>query len=497
MKHYISILSLLLVILYSTSHAEKQRISNSLESRWDYTNRLGYELFLMGDKAIPYLIENLTNDDHWTRENAMKAINEFYPEPDLMSVLSVIFIHNEDNRLRSTSAHTMANIDPEFSRKLMAKHLDTDPETQRIAIDVLIELKDERVIPYLVEQMSNHRTAPERRREVTFGLADFQDKRALPELLKILRQPSVNAIDALTKSIEKTAQIDDPQSVSILLEAMDPYSDLGRRVSYSISNSVIDSMSKFGLSNLLQMLDTVKANVDKKVETKILQVLSRVKNKEAIPDFEKECIVTQNEYHKSVLVNSLSDMGQEGLESLLRIAEQNPSMSVLTALSTFNKSEAIEAIGTIALDTSSQHQLHAVETLSKFGTFWKSEIHKYIQQLLDDPNSIVRISTINIIRKMNSVEMIPMLDKLAKESKGNTRNAAYLTIDELSGKNPLDLKIQMVSNKYDYGHPTALKYTIKNTSNYPVKFGFKRDIQSSHLKLEIQQPDGTMAKGGC
>ena len=490
MKYYISIVSLLLTLLCVASHADENRILNMLELRWDDTNRLGYELFLMGDKAVPYLIENLTNDDHRIRENAIQAIHEYFPEPSVMSALTVVFIHNEDNMIRDKAAHIMAGIDAEFAKKLMAKHLDADPETQRIAIDVLIKLKDERVIPYLVEQMNNPKTAPERRRELLFGLADFKDKRAIPELLKILSQPSTTAVEVLKETIQQTAQIDDPRTVSILLEAMDPYSDLGRRFAYSIPTS----MSEFGLSSIQKMLETAKVTKAIDVEKGVHRVLRKVKNEEVIPIFEKECIETENEKLKSAMVHALTNMGQAGFVALVNIAKQNPSTSVLTALTTFNDAEAIEVVGTIALNPSSHLRLQAVETFARFGTFWHAEIQNYIPQLLGDTNPHVRISAIDTIRKMKLKEMIPNLEQLAKDSRGNTRNAAYITIDELSEKNPLDLKIEMVSKKYDYGHPTALKYTIRNTSEYPVKIGFRRDVESGYLKLEIQQPDGTMAK---
>lgn len=494
MKYYISIISLLLVLFCAALYADESKILNMLESRWNDTNRLGYELFLMGDKATPYLIENLTNDDQRTRENAIQAIQEYYPDSSVMSALTVVFIHNEDNIIRSKSAHAMANIDAEYAKRLMAKHLDADPETQEIAISVLMKMKDERVIPYLVEQINNPKTAPERRRELLFGLADFKDKRAIPELLEILIYPNINAIDILKETVQKTAQIDEPRTVSILLEAMDPESDLGRRVSSSIPESVIDSMSKFGLAGVQKMLDTAKVTETIEVEQRIHKVLSKVKDKEIIPLFEKECIETENEKLKSAMVTALKNMGQEGFVALVNVAKQNPSTSVLTALTTFNNAEAIEAVGTIALDPTSQLRLQAVEALTRFGTFWIAEIQNYIPQLLDDLNLDVRISAINIIRQLKLTQMIPKLEQLANESRGNTRSAALMTIDELSEKNPLELKIEMVSKKYDYRHPIALKYTVRNVSHYPIKIGFKKDVETGYLKLQIQQPDGTMAK---
>ena len=488
MKYLICTISLLIVLFCAATHADENKILNILERSWDGTNLLGYELFLMGDKAIPILIENLTNDDHLIRENAMRSIQQYYPEPNVMSALTVVFIHSEDNVMRNMSAHTMADIDPEFAKKLMFKHLDTDPITQEFAVTTLLKLKDERVIPYLVEWIENPDIGPEWRRKAIFGLADFQDKRAVPELLAILKYSNINAI-----AIQKTAQIDDPRTVSKLLEAMDPDSDLGRRVSNSITTTVINSMSKFGLSSVQKMLDTAKTTEVAEVEQKILKILRKVENKEVIPIFEKECIETENEKLKSALVNALKNMGQEGFAALVNVAKQNPSTTVLDALTSFNSPEAIDAVSTIVLNPASQLRLQAVETLTKFGTLRNAEIYKYIPQLLNDPIPGVRISAINTIRKMKLTEMIPKLEQLARDSKGNTRNAALMTIDELSGKTPLDLKIEMVSKKYDYRHPIALKYTIKNISHYPIKIGFKKDVETGYLKLEIQQPDGTTA----
>ena len=110
--------------------------------------------------------------------------NNIIQNPVSLSALTVVFIHSEDNAMREKSAHTMADIDAEFTKKLMAKHLNGDLETHRIATDVLLKLKDEHVIPYLLKVINSPGISPERRRNAVFGLADFQDKRAIPELLE-------------------------------------------------------------------------------------------------------------------------------------------------------------------------------------------------------------------------------------------------------------------------------------------------------------------------
>ena len=494
MKSRLCLIFLIVIVLQISTHADEIKIFNLLESRWDERNEFGYKLYLMEDEAIPFLVSNFSNRDRQTRENAMHCIQRYYPIPEVMSVLTVVFLHNEDSWMRNKAAHIMADIDAEFTKKFLVKHIDSDPDTQKTVVDVLLKLKDEHVIPYLAEIMEKSKTLPERRKYALYGLADLKDNRAVPELLKILKSPNTNTFDVLRDSIYRISQIDDPRTVSILIEAMDPNSPLGRRTSTTISQYVLSRMSQYDTSSLQKMLDTVKHTESKEVENNIYKVLRVVQNKELIPIFEKECLETDNESLRSVLVNALSNMGEAGYVALLNIAEQKPSQSVLTTLTTFNKPEAIEIVGRIALDSSSQLQMHAVEAIVKFGLLWKTEISKYLPQLLEDTNPDVRMIAISHIRELRLSDMIPQLKELADKSRGNTRNAAFMVIDELLGKAPLDLKIEMVSTKYEYGHPIALKYSIKNVSNYNVKIGFNSGVDSGYLMLKIKKPDGTDAQ---
>ena len=74
-----------------------------------------------------------------------------------------------------------------------------------------------------------------------------------------------------------------------LLEAMDPDSELGRRVSSSITSSVLNRMALFGQSSVQTMLETEKTTKISEVKQKIYKVLRSVEDKEIIPIFEKEC----------------------------------------------------------------------------------------------------------------------------------------------------------------------------------------------------------------
>jgi len=94
---------------------------------------------------------------------------------------------------------------------------------------------------------------------------------------------------------------------------------------------------------------------------------------------------------------------------------------------------------------------------------------------------------------MKLTQMIPTLEQLTENRKGNTQYAAYVALNELLDKTPLQLKIEMSKSQYDYGHPIALTYTIRNISDHPIKIGFRKTLSSSYLRLKIQQPDGTLA----
>lgn len=488
------ILCFFMIALFGTAHANPEIFDKFHKFNTRSDSELVYDLYQMGDDALPYLIKRISDRDQKVRENAFYMLENYFPDARALSALSVLFLHEADNWTRNKVTNIMAHIDGEYTKRFMGKHLHADPQTQKIVIDVLTKLKDERVIPFLVQLMENPNTLPERKRFAIFGLADFKDKRVVPVILETLKNPIHIDGDILQQFIEKLTQIDDVRTVPTLVSVFNRNTTIGRRLYKTHSDLVINALSNAGSASLQKVLETAQMPLPENAHQPLLKVLRNAKDPKVVPIYEKVCLETDDADLKSTLVTGLQNMGTEGLNSLLRIVNLKPCKDLLNSLATYNSVDAIDAVATIALDDSSPLRIDAIASLSQFGSYWNDEVSKHILKLLNDQNPEVRLTIIDLTRKMNLKRMIPDLEQLAQNSKGNTQYAAYTALDYLLDKSPLELKIEMNQKQYNYGEPIALTYTIKNVTDHPIRIGYRKTLSSSYLKLKIQQPDNTLAK---
>jgi len=488
------ILNFILIVLFGTAQANPDVLDKFHKFNTRADSELIYDLYIMGDDKISFLINRIADEDHKVPENAFYMLENYFPDARALSALSVLFLQDTDNWAREKIANLMAHIDGEYTKRFMVKHLHADPETQKIAIDVLTKLKDERVIPFLIQIMENPGTLPERKRFAIYGLADFKDKRVVPVMLETLKSHANIDKDILKEFIEKLAQIDDERTVPILLSVLNINTDIGRRLYQTHSDVVINALSQAGEASIQKVLDKAQTTVPDRLYQSLLKVLRAAKDPKLVPIFEKVCLKTGDAVLKSALVTGMKNMGTDGLNALLTIAKQKPCKELLHSLASYNSVDAIAAVASIALDDSSPLRIDAIVALTSFGSYWNHEVSKYIPKLLEDPNPNVRLSTIDLTRKMELKKMVPVLEQLTQNSKGNTKYAAYTALDYLLDKTPLELKIEMNQKKYDYGEPIALSYSIKNVSDHPIRIGYRKTLSSSYLKLKIQQPDNTLAK---
>lgn len=483
-----------MIALFGTAHANPEVLDKFHKFNARSDSELIYDLYIMEDDAIPFLINRIADKDQKVRENAFYMLENYFPDTRALSALSVLFLNEPDNWTRNKVANIMAYIDGEYTKRFMGKHLHADPQTKKIVIDVLTKLKDERVIPFLIQIMENPGTLPERKRLAIYGLADFKDKRVVPVILETLNGPANIDGDILQKFVEKLAQIDDVRSVPILLSVLNINTPIGRRLYTTHSDLVINALSNAGSTSLQKVLENAQMPVADRFHQSLLKVLRAAKDPKIVPIYEKICLETDETALKSALVKGLKNMGTDGLNALLTIAKQKPCKELLNSLATYNSVDAIEAVASIALDDSSPLRLDAIESLTQFGRYWSEEVSKSIPKLLEDPNPDVRLSTIDLTRKLELKKMVPALEQLTQNSKGNTKYAAYTALDYLLDKTPLELKIEMNQKQYDYGEPIALTYSIKNISDHPIRIGFRKTLSSSYIKLKVQQPDNTLAE---
>ena len=493
MKYRICIIFFMIFVVCGAVHSNPEILVKFKTSNFENKDKLVYDLYLMGDKALPFLIRSLTDEDRQVRESAMYFLQNYYPDSRTLSVLTVVFLHDTDNWLRTRAARMMADIDPEYAKRLLAKHLKADAETQKIVIDVFLSLKDKRVVPLLVEMLEDPKSSPEKRRFAAYALADFKDKRATPVLLDLLKYPAIVKEHVLEEVLEKLARLDDERTMPILVSVFDSNSALRKKTSNSLFEKVINALSQSVPSSLQLLLEELKQVGSKDTRESILRVLREIRDPKLALICEKTYLETDDSALKSVLEQALINMGEEGFKSILSILQQKPTASVLGTLSTYNSTAAIETVASFALDKSSSLRYNAIGSLAEFGALWKAEVSKYIPQLLADSNPKVKFLILDLIRQMKITTAVPDLKRLTQDPDENVRNTAYLVLDLLLGKTQLKLEVETDQQRYDYGQPIEFTYHLKNVSNHPIKIIIAPNIRLVE-RLEIQQPDDTSAR---
>ncbi len=502
-------ISLLIVAMCGTAHANPELLEKfrTPGQQTPYEGLL-VDLYEMQAAALPFLIKTLTDENQQARERALEYIKAYYPEPRALPALTTFFLNNTYEWMhRRDAAFTIARIDTEYAKKLFQKHLYTDSVTQNIIVDVLIHLKDEQVIPLLVKRLEDTdgvETEPQftleghteaaTRLYVAEVLAEFNDKRAIPALMSILHDTEHLEKFMLQRATVALARFDDPLILPTLVKFYTEH------VSRSIPPkwATINATNLQAILKVLEQTKIEKGREDFKYAIRyptgvIPQIIPNGVIPQIIPIYEKLYYETDDTIlRKSEILNVLQNMGPQGLEALLRIAEKEPTDSLFFALKTFHSPKAIDVVATFALNRDSALQKTALYRLAAFSPLHKAEITKYVPQLLDDPDPSIRELTFGLIRILELTEFAPDIKRFTRHSDKYVQNTAHFLLDELTGKPQLILKAEPDKPQFEYGQPITLRYRGKNVANYPIKIGFAIKARTIE-RMNIQKPDGTRA----
>lgn len=478
MKYGIWILCLVIVVGCETRPDAVKTLEKLQTADWDIWREAGYDLALMGDNTVPFLIQTLTNESREARWHACYFLRNSYPDSRALPTLTEVFLHDTDEYVRSTAADAIADIDTAYARTLMIQAMDTESNeiTQNIAVEVLSRLRDERVIPMLVTRLG----APETRMDAAFALGAFKDKRAIPILLNILDEKALDN-SFRERAVAILARIGDPQTLPTLVNLIDS----------RFADTVVMELPQFGASVVPLLLEKFARNASPEVRDRIARVLRNIHAPELAPLYEQIYLETDAYELQDAISDALQNMGAEGFKSLVKVAKQKTGHRTLRALSTYNSEAAVDAVATLALDESSPIRLIAIETLGRFGRLWKAQISIYLPRLLADEDPIVQLNTLRLIKQLKIVEMRPALQKLTDAMNPNIANAAHTVLAVLSGAAPLKLEIETDQPRYDYGERIALSYRITNIGPHTIKISPVREILFLE-RVEIRQPDGTL-----
>lgn len=538
MKHGTWIVCLLLIAWCGVTHPELDILEKLRTPGWalrpDFKADAGADLILMGDAAVPFLIQTLADETPVARRHAAVFLRDLFPDARALSALTEVFLHDAYPSIRRTAAEAIACIDAEVARNLMFQHLEgsdaseapavrrrdlpvwmhpgssdaseatdvpgesqyghavvpnqntyADETTQDIAVDMLCQLQDKRVIPTLVRKLADRGE----RMDAALALAKFKDKRAVPALLDILNGKDGRDNIREAEAVEALAKIGDERAVPVLLNLLD-----GPRIGYL---DVVSALPQLGVSVVPQLLKKLKQTESREIQARIARVLRHLHQPELAPVFGQLYLESEKEDFElqDALSYALKNMGIAGFEELVRVAQQKANYRALSALATYNSAAAVDAVAALALDKSYPLRLEAIQTLGACGKLWEAEISKYLLLLLSDAAPAVKLYTMDIIREIKLVEMAPALQELTQTDNEHLQQAAHYVLATLADEIPLRLEVKMSQPRYAYGINTviAVSYRIMNISTFPIQCAMPRLYFLQ--ELDIRRPDGTSAPG--
>lgn len=433
------------------------------------------------NRGLPFLIKMLSDPSRIARQRALIYILMFYPEQRALNALTTYFIVEPDPHNRKMAASAIARIDPEFAKIYFRKHLYANIETQHIVVDILVQLKDESVIPVLAKQLNSHAN-PWSLIETAERLMDFNDKRGISVVIdfhkkyKELRPELRQNITALL------TRFDDERIYPELVKAFKEHVRRG----ISLPHTTLNATS---LQALLKVLE--RTHLEKK-RSIFVEAIRHPQDAtlETISILEKAYFQTDDPKLKLAIITLLKNMGTDGLKALIRLTKKEPTQDLLVVLKSFHSPEAIERVATVALNRKSPLQIIALQALSEFSPLHKAEIAKHVPELLSDPNPKIKFYTFELIRKLKLTEFIPDILRFTQAPDPNVQNTAHFLLDVLQDKPQLILNVDSIRSHYDYNKLKKLNYQIKNVTNHPINIIIIKDVDLIK-SMEITRPDGT------
>lgn len=500
----ITILLLSFLLSCGDQEADKDGLTTLDKLRtidWDIWPDAGYDLALMGEEsAIDVLLQAVKDESRDARWHAAGFLGN-YDDPRILPGLETAFLTDPDDSVRLALARALAGIDADYAAEVFLSQFDEagDPAGREIAVWLLGEMGDARVVPSLVKRLDD----PAARRDAALELARFRDKRAVPALIEMLpdspdyeysKYSAGNIVDALVR-------IGDTSCISVLFgdESLRPVF-LNALISHLRSKPVgvpFDFIKPI-VAPLIEMTDRTLPG---EIRGQAARVLGYMSYPQLAPTFGKIFVETDNHTLRNAMAQVLTDMGSAGVEYLLAGAKKKDRYGLaLSRLANYNSREVLHAVAELALGASYPFRLGAIEALEAFGSIWPEEVLSFALELLRDPDPQVKLYTIRMIRRLEMRESEETLREAIHDTDERVRTAAIDVLSYFSGEIPLVLEIEMDRSSYRYNEPVNMNYKITNISPRPVTIcTHGMDISgviygTAFSPPDIRKPDGTLLK---
>ncbi len=450
-----------------------------------------YDLAEMGhEDAVTFLIKTLADESVDARRRATEFLQFKFPDPRAVPALTEVFSHDEDEYARKQAAYALACIDRKYAADLMVQHLNSDAETQNIAVNLLSELKDKRVIPTLVKRLENFveekdghfrlsengSLLPEKEAlksisGAAFTLGEFGDKRAAPVLLRILTSKEFdnyyNDDYILNPAVKYLTQFGDERLIPELVKF------IGTRIHIS------EALQKFAPVIVPALVENLKqtdgsTNAGNSIRNAIVTELGKIQHPEVAPIYGKlylEAVETENHQLRRTMISAISNMGTVGLKILVDIIqdpilrESSNVSEVLYAISSYKTPEAVDAILSLARDKSFPYRLWAIRELAQFEQTFKTEISNNLTEFFNDKNPNVKNVAMHLMHeleifKSNEAEVVQHLNQLLNDNDLSVKLNAlhYLLLYDFLELN--DVRVSKNLNQILAEKDSKLKFSV-------------------------------------
>lgn len=460
--HFIIVILLFIAIIgYANANKEipiKDKLRSPNQEIW---SQAGYDLALINDNdAVNILLNALKDQNEYARRNAIAFLDR-YNDTRILPALRERFLSDKET-VRIEAGKAIASIDHRYASNLFISQLQKQRDTigKNISIQLLSEMGDIRVIPFLIQRLEDAST----RKDSAFKLAKFRNKRAVPVLTEMLTSANGYSQETILKAL---IQIGDTSCIPDIMN--------DRQIMPIFINVLTNEAhvpSEFGMAvvdSLLKLQEGKSQSERWQLQEKILEILKNIKDSSLAPVYGKLFLESERNSPFQNIAYLLADMGTEGIPYLLEGTQlEKTHKTAFDALGSYNDKMVVYEVIQLALDRFYPFRITAIDTLSNYGYLWRKSVMSTLVTLLRERNPKIKLKVLRVIERLELREMSGIIRPLANDKDQQIRTAVVSILDSFGNKPPIKLEIKLNKKSYGYDKPIVMEYRITNSAEYDI-----------------------------
>ncbi len=460
--HFLIAISLIIGIFgYANANKEitiKDKLCSPDQEVWA---RVGYDLAIMNDNdALDILLNALRDQNELARLHAIAFLDR-YNDKRILPALQERFLSDKE-AIRIEAGRTIASIDPRYASNLFISQLQKPGDTigKNISVQLLSEMEDIRVIPFLLQRLED----PNTRKDSAIKLARFRNKRAVPILVEMLTSGNGYAQENILKSL---IRIGDPSCIPDIMnnrQIMPMFIKI-----LSDQNYISPEFGMAVVDSFLKLLEGKSRSERWKLQERIIEILKNIKDPSLAPIYGKLFLESERNSPFQDIAYLLADMGTDGIPYLLDGTKiERTYKKAFSALGSYNDKMIVYEVTQLALNKFYPFRTTAIDTLSDFGYIWRKSVISTLVTLLRERNPKIRLQVLRVIERLELREMAGIIRPLANDKDQQVRTAVICILDSFNNNPPVKLEIKLNKKSYGYDKPIILEYRITNSADHDI-----------------------------